>query len=86
MFKIDRTLAAQFVNTVKDVCGRDVNLSTSMALSLPVRTRKESAPFMKSAIRQPLQAKPLRSGPMTIFTAHAWASTCLFTTIRPSWP
>ena len=25
MFKIDRTLAAQVVNTVKDVCGRDVN-------------------------------------------------------------
>ena len=24
MFKIDRTLAAQVVNTVKDVCGRDV--------------------------------------------------------------
>ena len=23
MFKIDRTLAAQVVNTVKDVCGRD---------------------------------------------------------------
>ena len=76
MFKIDRTLAAQVVNTVKDVCGRD----------LPVRTQKESAPFMKSAIRQPLQAKRLRSGPMTIFTAHAWASICLFTTIRPSWP
>ena len=25
MFKIDRILAAQVVNTVKDVCGRDVN-------------------------------------------------------------
>ncbi len=25
MFKIDRTLASQVVNTVKDVCGRDVN-------------------------------------------------------------
>lgn len=25
MFKIDRALAAQVVNTVKDVCGRDVN-------------------------------------------------------------
>ena len=74
MFKIDRTLAAQVVNTVKDVCGRDVNFINQYGI------------IMKSAIRQPLQAKRLRSEPMTIFTAHAWASICLFTTIRPSWP
>ena len=86
MFKIDRTLAAQVVNTVKDVCGRDVNFINQYGIIFASTDPERVGTFHESAIRQPLQAKRLRSGPMTIFTAHAWASICLFTTIRPSWP
>ena len=82
MFKIDRTLAAQVVNTVKDVCGRDVNFINQYGIIFASTDPERVGTFHEIGH----QAKRLRSGPMTIFTAHAWASICLFTTIRPSWP
>lgn len=86
MFKIDRTLAAQVVNTVKDVCGRDVNFINQSGIIFASTDPERIGTFHEIAIRRLLQVKRLRYGPMTIFTVHAWASTCLFTTIKPSWP
>ena len=39
--KIDHSLATQIVNTVKDVCGQDVNFMISPGLFLPALIRKE---------------------------------------------
>ena len=86
MFKIDRTLAAQVVNTVKDVCGRDVNFINQHGIIFASTDPERVGTFHEIGHQAVLQAKRLKSGPMIIFTVHAWASTCLFTTIRPSWP
>ena len=81
MFKIDRTLAAQVVNTVKDVCGRDVNFINQSGIIFSSTDPERIGTFHEIGHQAALTGEP-----MTIFMAHAWASTCLFTTIRPSWP
>ena len=84
MFKIDRTLAAQVVNTVKDVCGRDVNFINQYGIIFASTDPERVGTFHEIGHQAALTGETIE--PMTIFTAHAWASICLFTTIRPSWP
>ena len=53
---IDRDLAQQIVNTVKDVCGHDVKFIDCSGMILPVPTNSVSVPSMKSEEKQPRQA------------------------------
>ena len=85
MFKIDRTLAAQVVNTVKDVCGRDVNFINQSGIIFASTDPERIGTFHEIGHQAALTGETIEVR-MTIFTVHAWASTCLFTTIRPSWP
>lgn len=57
---IRRLVAQQIVETVKDVCGHDINYIDPNGIIFASTTRSESEPITKSAVRWYRPARPLK--------------------------
>lgn len=77
--KLDKSLAFQVVNTIKDTCGQDINFIDKQGMifaSSKVATPTGLVRFMPSVTKPPRQNRQSKFFQMMIFPEHKKESIC----------
>ena len=73
--KLDKSLAFQVVNTIKDTCGQDINFIDKQGMIF-ASTNAELVRFMPSVTKPPRQNRQSKFFQMMIFPEHKKGSIC----------
>ena len=73
--KLDKSLAFQVVNTIKDTCGQDINFIDKQGMIF-ASTNAGLVRFMPSVTKPPRQNRQSKFFQMMIFPEHKKGSIC----------